>query len=123
MGTRIQGRCSPWTLAAPALGRVIHEASAPSPEGAQRYPRELLTCSRVQRGRVPRGCLKEEQVTQQHLPCQSALLITCYLWATLCLLQGEQQGATEDYMEVLEHSLGNPWVGGEDERGKEDLCD
>ena len=29
MGTRVQGHCSLWTLAAPALGRVIHEASAP----------------------------------------------------------------------------------------------
>lgn len=91
MGTRVQGHCSLWTLAAPALGRVIHEASAPGPERAQRYPRELVTCSRVQRGPVPRGCLKEEQVTWQHLSCQSALLITLYLWARLCLLQGEQQ--------------------------------
>lgn len=68
MGTRVQGRCSLWTLAAPALGRVIHEASAPGPERAQRYRRELVSCSRVQRGPVPRGCLKEARITWEHLP-------------------------------------------------------
>ena len=37
--------------------------------------------------------------------------------------RGSSRGAAEDYVEVLEHSLGNPWVGGEDERGKKDLYD
>ena len=88
-----------------------------------RYRRELVTCSRVKRGLVPRGCLKEVRVTWEHLPCKlpSSSPSTCGPGSASC--RGSSRGAAEDYMEVLEHSLGNPCVGGEDERGKKDLCD
>lgn len=76
----------------------------------------------------PRGARYPEDACRKrrHLgtpSSQTALLITLHLWARLASCRGSSRGAAEDYMEVLEHSLGNPCVGGEEERGKKHLCD
>ena len=91
MGTRVQGHCSLWTLAAPALGRVIHEASAPGPERAQ-IPEGA---GHLQQSPEGPGTQRMPEGSEGHLgtpSLQTALLITLHLWAWLCLLQGEQQG-------------------------------